>query len=72
MPIKEDTPLNPISPHGRSKFAIEQRQRYGRDHGLEIAIVRLFSVYGRGLRKQLFWDATGLADYVSWSSSLLT
>lgn len=58
LPIKEDAPLNPISPYGKSKLAIEQRCRQsGRDYGLEIAIVRLFSVYGRGLRKQLFWDA---------------
>jgi len=58
LPIKEDAPLNPISPYGKSKLAIEQRcLQSGRDHGLEIAIVRLFSVYGRGLRKQLFWDA---------------
>jgi UDP-glucose 4-epimerase len=58
LPINEDAALNPISPYGKSKLAIEQRcQAYGRDHGLEIAIIRLFSVYGRGLRKQLFWDA---------------
>ncbi|TLG77624.1 NAD(P)-dependent oxidoreductase [Methylocystis sp. B8] len=58
LPISEDAPLDPISPYGKSKLAIEQRcQRYGRDYGLEIAIVRLFSVYGLGLRKQLFWDA---------------
>jgi UDP-glucose 4-epimerase len=58
LPIDEDAPLHPISPYGKSKLAIEQCcQQHGRDHGLEIAIVRLFSVYGRGLRKQLFWDA---------------
>jgi UDP-glucose 4-epimerase len=58
LPIREDTPLLPVSPYGKSKLAIEQRcQQYGRDYGLEIAIIRLFSVYGRGLRKQLFWDA---------------
>lgn len=58
LPIPEDAPLNPISPYGKSKLAIEQRcQEYGRKDGLEIAIVRLFSVYGEGLRKQLFWDA---------------
>lgn len=58
LPIPEDAPLNPISPYGRSKLAIEQRCRQaGREDGLEIAIVRLFSVYGPGLRKQLFWDA---------------
>jgi UDP-glucose 4-epimerase len=58
LPISEDARLNPISPYGKSKLAIEVRcQQYGRNHGLEIAIVRLFSVYGHGLRKQLFWDA---------------
>jgi UDP-glucose 4-epimerase len=58
LPINEDTSLNPISPYGKSKLAIEARcQQYGHDYGLEIAIVRLFSVYGHGLRKQLFWDA---------------
>jgi len=58
LPIREDAPFHPVSPYGKSKLAIEQLcQQYGRDHGLEIAIVRLFSVYGCGLRKQLFWDA---------------
>jgi UDP-glucose 4-epimerase len=58
LPIKEDTPLHPISPYGKSKLAIEQRcQQYGRDYGLEISVIRFFSVYGPGLRKQLFWDA---------------
>jgi UDP-glucose 4-epimerase len=58
LPIKEDAPLNPISPYGESKLAIERRcLQSGRDDGVDIAILRLFSVYGRGLRKQLFWDA---------------
>jgi UDP-glucose 4-epimerase len=58
LPITEDAPLDPISPYGRSKLAIEQRcTQAGREDGLEIVIVRLFSVYGPGLRKQLFWDA---------------
>lgn len=58
LPIREGAPLSPISPYGNSKLAIEQLcEQYGRDYGLEISIVRLFSVYGRGLQKQLFWDA---------------
>jgi len=58
LPINERAPLNPISPYGKSRLAIEQHcLRYAREHGLRIAIIRLFSVYGRGLRKQLFWDA---------------
>ena len=58
LPISENVSPNPISPYGKSKLAIEQRcLYYGEKFGLEIAIVRFFSVYGRGLRKQLFWDA---------------
>lgn len=58
LPINEDAPLKPISPYGQSKCLLEETcQRYGRDYGIEIVIVRLFSVYGRGLRKQLFWEA---------------
>ena len=58
LPIKECAPLRPISPYGKARFAIEQDCiRYGREHALRITIIRLFSVYGRGLRKQLFWDA---------------
>ena len=58
LPIRETTALKPISPYGKSKLAIERCcEEYSRDHSLQIAIVRLFSVYGPGLRKQLFWDA---------------
>ncbi len=58
LPINEDAPLHPISPYGESKRAIEEKSRQaGAGEGLEISIVRLFSVYGPGLRKQLFWDA---------------
>ena len=58
LPIREDAPLNPISPYGRNKCVIEERCRQaGAEHELEISIVRFFSVYGSGLRKLLFWDA---------------
>jgi len=32
---------------------------YARNFGLRVAVVRLFSVYGPGLRKQLLWDVCG-------------
>jgi UDP-glucose 4-epimerase len=58
LPIREDVPLDPISPYGESRREIESKCRQaGIEDGLEISIVRLFSVYGSGLRKQLFWDA---------------
>ena len=57
-PIPESAPLQPISPYGTHKLVAEEACRdYGRRHGIETAVVRLFSVYGPGLRKQLWWDA---------------
>jgi UDP-glucose 4-epimerase len=34
---------------------------YGRYYGIRSTVLRLFSVYGCGLRKQLLWDACGKA-----------
>ena len=57
-PIKEDTPSAPISPYGVHKVMAEQLvTSYARQYGISSAILRLFSVYGCGLRKQLLWDA---------------
>jgi len=52
--IPESAELKPISPYAEHKRAAEERVRNSR---LSVAVVRLFSVYGRGLRKQLLWDA---------------
>jgi len=58
VPISENIPLNPISPYGIHKLIVEQLcQMYARNYTLPIAVVRLFSIYGNGLRKQLLWDA---------------
>lgn len=58
VPISEDIELSPISPYGSHKLMAEQLcQMYARQYHLSIAIVRLFSIYGEGLRKQLLWDA---------------
>jgi UDP-glucose 4-epimerase len=54
MPIPENAALDPISPYGEHKLLAEKRLR---DSGFNVAVVRLFSVYGPGLRKQLLWDA---------------
>jgi UDP-glucose 4-epimerase len=54
-PIAEDHPLKPISHYGTHKAAAEALiQGHA---GLSYAIVRFFSLYGAGLRKQLLWDA---------------
>lgn len=58
VPIREDCPAAPISQYGTHKLVAEQMvTSYSRQFGTSAAIVRLFSVYGCGLRKQLLWDA---------------
>ncbi|MEZ2129475.1 MULTISPECIES: NAD-dependent epimerase/dehydratase family protein [unclassified Sinorhizobium] len=58
LPISEDLPLNPVSPYGVHKKVAEGMVRdYARLFNLRAAIVRLFSIYGEGFRKQLLWDA---------------
>ncbi|MGN7733622.1 NAD-dependent epimerase/dehydratase family protein [Ensifer sp. 22564] len=58
LPISVNTILNPVSPYGVNKSICETLCRQYSDHfGVPVAIVRLFSVYGVGLRKQLLWDA---------------
>jgi UDP-glucose 4-epimerase len=56
-PIAVDAPLRPFSPYGHHKRMVEQlAQSFGESYALRIRAVRLFSVYGEGLRKQLLFD----------------
>lgn len=58
LPIAVDAPLRPLSPYGvHKKMAEDLARSYATHFGVRVAIVRLFSVYGPGLRKQLLWDA---------------
>lgn len=55
--IAEDAPVSPSSPYGSHKAIMESLfWSYGENFGLQVAVVRLFSVYGAGLKKQLIWD----------------
>ncbi len=55
--ITEDGYFTPYSPYGFHKRAAELLcESYAHNFGLRIAVVRLFSVYGPGLCKQLLWD----------------
>lgn len=55
--IPEEAELRPVSPYGHHKLMMEQLCRsYAAGFGLELTVVRLFSVYGAFLRKQLLWD----------------
>jgi UDP-glucose 4-epimerase len=59
LPIMEGDPLFPASPYGvHKRIAEELCESYARYCGIAAAVVRLFSVYGAGLRKQLLWDAS--------------
>jgi len=56
--LTEAATRSPISPYGFHKAAAETLcDSYARFFGVKVSIVRLFSVYGEGLRKQLLWDA---------------
>lgn len=58
LPIAESALTKPASPYGVHKKISEDLCRsYAQNFGLSVAIVRFFSVYGVGLRKQLLWDA---------------
>lgn len=58
VPIKEEDALEPVSPYGiNKKIAEDLCEEYSKKYNLRISIVRLFSVYGEELQKQLLWDA---------------
>jgi UDP-glucose 4-epimerase len=55
--LSEVGSYTPFSPYGFHKRLLELLcESYARNFGLKITIVRLFSIYGTGLRKQLLWD----------------
>lgn len=55
--ITENSLLQPYSIYGVNKRIAESLfESYAECFGIQVAIVRLFSVYGPGLRKQLLWD----------------
>lgn len=54
--LREDTRCNPQSPYGQHKLQMEGLLCDAALRGQPVAIIRLFSVIGVGLRKQLFYD----------------
>ncbi len=58
-PTPENAPGAPVSPYGVHKLMVEQLcQSAARQFGVRCTVIRFFSVYGPGLRKQLLWDLT--------------
>ena len=57
LPINEESKRNPLSPYALHKAMDEQICLYfHQNYGMDIKIARIFSAYGRGLKKQIFWD----------------
>ena len=57
LPIAESDPIRPVSTYGKHKYESELLCRdYFNEWAIASCCLRVFSVYGPGLRKQLFWD----------------
>lgn len=57
QPIRESATLMPTSIYGFHKHSAELLcESYAKNFDISLAVVRPFSVYGAGLRKQLLWD----------------
>ncbi len=57
LPIKETAELKPLSPYGYHKMLSEKLlTEYHHFFNLKTCSLRVFSAYGPGLKKQLFWD----------------
>jgi dTDP-glucose 4,6-dehydratase/UDP-glucose 4-epimerase len=57
LPVKEDSIPDPLSPYGFHKLQAEQICKEFYDfYNINTCSLRIFSVYGPGLKKQLFWD----------------
>ncbi len=57
LPINVSAPTKPMSPYGWHKLQSEMLcEEFNQNFKVKSAIARIFSAYGAGLKKQLFWD----------------
>ena len=57
LPVREIDELHPLIPYSLHKSISESICKYFfENHGFNIKIARIFSAYGEGLKKQIFWD----------------
>ena len=69
LPVQEQDRKTPLSPYGWHKLMAENLcSEYSSIYGLKTIAIRPFSVYGPGLRKQLFWDLYKKMETVSGES----
>src|SRR5262249_48327157 len=58
LPVREDMPVQPISPYGFHKVMCELLAReYAECFDLSIVVCRLFSVFGVDQRRLLVWES---------------
>lgn len=63
LPIHESEMPQPISPYGYHKWICElMAKEYSGIYGVKTASARIFSAYGSGLKKQIFWDLCHKCD----------
>ena len=57
LPIKEASLIKPLSPYGWHKYYAELIcKEFTQEKKISTCNLRVFSAYGEGLKKQLFWD----------------
>ncbi len=57
LPIVENQTKGPVSPYGFHKLQAEDIcQQFDQFYNIESCCLRIFSAFGEGLKKQLFWD----------------
>lgn len=57
LPVREETPCQPISPYGYHKYICEMLcQEYKSIYNIKSSVMRIFSAYGERLRKQVVFD----------------
>lgn len=57
LPVRESDPVAPLSPYGWHKRQAELLcEEFAACYALPTTIVRIFSAYGPGLRRQVVWD----------------
>lgn len=57
LPVLTSAAIEPVSPYGWHKFYAEQLcNEYNRFFHIQTLNLRIFSAFGPGLKKQLFWD----------------
>ncbi|MBF7072234.1 NAD(P)-dependent oxidoreductase [Glaciecola sp. MH2013] len=69
--LSENSRVNPYSNYGYHKEMIERlASMYRSNHNLKITALRIFSVYGNGLKKQLLWDTCNRLRNIENSTTL--